>query len=236
MKAPTSTPSQPEDAVLLRKLLQAARAKSANVQDEVHPQWLQGLPTLVHAGTSASSEMHAARASLIARFLRLEWTSLATFRRRAHRIALLPRAALLKVLWAVALYADRDRVRLCIGRELRAEIVARVGGRGYASLLARPPSSHGSMHPFASEELDPDTLASTGYSLLCTHDLCQCEATLAWVRLAVSPSPLPNKAGKIYDVDLFADAAIERLTDLLPEYAWLFGLPMDLALSASTTA
>ena len=121
MAAPTS-----DDVLLVRRLLVAARAKSRAVAEQLHPAWLQMAGQRIGIdGTRALGNADCSAA--LAAVYRLQWPSLSSLRLRAHRIAVLPRADMMRVLAFIALHAQRERVRRCIGRPLRGALIDRVG-------------------------------------------------------------------------------------------------------------
>jgi hypothetical protein len=165
----------------------------------------------------------------------LRWPSLARFERRAHRIALLPRAEILRVLTAVALHDDRERVRRCIERGLRGTIVRLVGEAAYQGLIDAPRRPARTPTALAAADLDSGRLASAGYAVLSAQSAWQCRDMLAWVRLAL-PLATPDAAEPAWPALSEPAPVLDRLLTYFPEHAWLFGSPMDRALSAWTTA
>jgi hypothetical protein len=228
----------PDDVLLVRRLLAAARDKSSAVASQLHPAWLQmawqriGIdPARGQTGPDCSDALAAV--------YRLRWSSLTSLRHHAHRIALLPRPELMRVLAAVALHADRERVRRCIGRTLRGALIERVGETAYAALLATPvsrASPAGRTGTLSLAELDADRLAAAGYTWLRAGGHWHSRTLLPWVKLALPPAHERAEAFPAHERALDDESPLGRLPDYLPEHAWLFGSPMDRALSASTTA
>lgn len=224
----------PVDGVaLVRRLLGAALLKSTDVAAQLHPAWVEA--AWQRAGMAAPpARPLPGSAELLAATYGLQWASLAGFAHRTDRLALLPRPELLRVLAAVALHGERDRVRHSIGRGLRAAIIERVGEVAYAGIVAAAvdgsPRAAGGL---AMADLEPDKLAKSGFAALREHGHWRSTGALAWVRLALAPEE--NKrtpATRASDVA----GALQRLSLYFPEHAWLFGFPMDRALSASTKA
>ena len=219
------------DAAPLRLLLDAARSKSAEAAAHLHPHWAGlgwrrlGLPTMREAAAGAD----AGRALCAA--LDLRWPGLDVFALKVHRIALLPRSDLRRVLGVVALHFDRHRVRLSIGPGLRAALVDCLGDAVYASMLEAPPLRTGIAAPLTPHELEPERLALNGLLRLVQAKLWRCPRLLRWTRMALAPAdaPPPKRPLAPHDLDT-------RLPIYFPEQAWLFGSPMDHALSASTMA
>ena len=225
-----------DGAGLVRRLLRAALAKSADVPAQLHPAWVQMASQragIVAPAGAAVPGWSAALASVYG----LQWTSLVRFRHAPHRIALLPRDDLLRVLAAVALHVERERVRHSIGRGLRAAMIERVGDVAYAGIVAASVAGDGrSAGGLTMAELQPEALAARGYAALRDHGHWRSNSILAWIRLALAPAPshaAPASAGA-HASD--TASALQRLSLYFPEHAWLFGSPMDRALSASTTA
>lgn len=222
-----------EAVLLVRSLLSAARAKSAALTDQLHPAWLQaawervGLP-----GTPAQSEAAARRtAPLLANVYGLRFDSIGQFAHRAHRIAVLPRSEMIRVLSAIALHADRERVRRSIGRGVRASIVGLIGEAAYAALLEAPPFKGAVTVALNFDALQPDQLASQGYAALRAQRAWHSKQILAWVRMALPPDGAEkNTARSSASID--TDPVLDRLPTFFPEHSWLFGSPMDRALLA----
>jgi hypothetical protein len=218
----------------LQLLLEAVRRRSAELAGDLHPAWLeQGLQRLGLPAAAAASGSTRCAAALAAVY-RLQWPPLDRFRCAAHRVVLLPRADMLRVLAAVALHAERERMRLTIGAGVRAMLVERLGEVAYRALLEAPSLRGGQLAPLTAAELAPDRLAWAGVGRLVTSGAWNSRSLLQRVRLALEPTqagPVPGAAGRRSQPDVVA-----RLPTYFPEHAWLFGSPMDLALSASTTA
>jgi len=227
----------PVDGVgLVRRLLGAALAKSADVPAQLHPAWVQMAWQRVGVAAPDAAAAPACSQALAALY-HLEWTSLARFRHMPHRIALLPRDELLRVLAAVALHLDRDRVRHSIGRGLRAAMIARVGDVAYAGIVAA--SGDGARRPpggLSMSDLETEALAARGFAALHAQGQWRSDRLLAWVRMALAPAPPRAAPAPTSARATDTASALQRLSLYFPEHAWLFGLPMDRALSASTTA
>ena len=228
----------PDDVLLVRRLLAAARVKSRAIAEQLHPAWLQ-----MAAQRIGIDDAHAIDnpgcSSALAAIYRLQWPSLASLCLRAHRIAVLPRADMMRVLAFIALHAQRERVRRCIGRPLRGALIDRVGETALAALLATPPAGTPPKVPataYSLPELDADRLATDGYAWLGGNGRWQSRALLPWLKLALPPVHGPAGAFPAPGASRDGETLLGRLPDYLPEHAWLFGSPMDRALSASTTA
>ncbi|HEY9027742.1 MAG TPA: type III secretion protein HrpB4 [Burkholderiaceae bacterium] len=214
----------------LRRLLAAARAKSADAAAQLHPHWRRaGLRKLGLADAHDDSGAEPRWSAPLAALYGLGWPAIDRFERPAHRVALLPRAELARVLAAVALDAERARVRLCIGHALRNAMIDRVGEPAYASMLESRPLQGARLTALTLAELEPERLAAAGAARLVAAGW-RSERLLKWVRLALAPAaaPVPAPAREA--------GFLERLPTYFPEHAWLFGSSMDRALSASTTA
>lgn len=238
-------PASAEPVPLLRHLLATASAKSADIAAQLHPAWVQAAWQRIGFDTppAAAGERGAsALASALGAVYGLRWASLAGFQHRAHRIALLPREQVLRVLGAVALHAERERVRRCIGRGARQAVIERIGEAAYTELLAAPRASdNGAAGALTPAELEPERLAAAGYARLSERREWHCKHTLAWVRLALAPgstqgaasfaSPSTSSSAATSTAP-HGDSMMARLPHYFPEHAWLFGSPMDRALSA----
>lgn len=227
----------PVDGVgLVRRLLRAALAKSADVPAQLHPAWVQMAWQRVGIVAPPDAQVPGCSAALAAVY-GLQWTSLVRFRQVPHRIALLPRDELLRVLAAVALHLERDRVRHSIGRGLRAAMIERVGDVAYAGIVAASSDGAGrSAGGLSMAELQPEALAARGFAALRDHGHWRSNSLLAWIRLALAPAPAPAASASTDAPASDTASALQRLSLYFPEHAWLFGSPMDRALSASTTA
>jgi hypothetical protein len=215
-------------------LLDAVRRRSADLADDLHPALLErglrrlGLP--VDPAVTGSPKCAAALAALYG----LQWPSLDHFEARAHRVALLPRRDALRVLAAVALHAERTRVRLSIGPGLRALFVERVGESAYRTLMEAPSLRAATAGPFSVAELEADRLARRGLEALVSIGAWSSRRLLHRVGLAFEPASDEAQAGGL-DVHAVQEV-LDGISSYFPEHAWLFGSPMDHALSASPTA
>ena len=235
-------PASAEPVPLLRHLLATARAKSADIAAQLHPAWVQAAWQRIGFETPPPAAAGERGASALAGVYGLRWASLAGFQHRAHRIALLPREQVLRVLGAVALHAERERVRRCIGRGARQAVIERIGEAAYNELLAAPRiNGNPAAGALSAAELDPERLAAAGYARLSERREWHCKHTLAWVRLALAPgSTQADPAFAFPSASSSAapstsppgDSMMARLPHYFPEHAWLFGSPMDRALSA----
>lgn len=220
---------------LVRRLLRAALAKSADVPAQLHPAWVQMAWQRVGISAPAGAALPGWSTAL-ASVYGLQWTSLSRFQHLPHRIALLPRIELMRVLAALALHLDRERVRRSIGRGLRSAVIERIGDVAYAGVLALPGDGAArSGAGLTMAELDPDRLAARGYAALQDHGHWRSKSALAWVRLALAPAAAASTPMSAGSPASDTASALQRLSLYFPEHAWLFGLPMDRALSASTT-
>ncbi|NKI93362.1 type III secretion protein HrpB4 [Rhizobacter sp. SG703] len=238
-------PASAEPVPLLRHLLATARAKSADIAAQLHPAWVQAAWQRIGFDTppaAAGARSEAALAAALGSVYGLRWASLAGFQHRAHRIALLPRDQVLRVLAAVALHAERERVRRCIGRGARQAVIERIGEPAYNELLAAPRATgHHGAGALSASDLDPDRLAAAGYARLSERREWQCRHSLAWVRLALAPGSTQSDPSFAFPSTSSSsapsgsptgDSMMARLPHYFPEHAWLFGSPMDRALSA----
>jgi len=223
-----------DDAVtLVRRLVKAAAAKSASVADQLHPAWVQAAwQRIGFAGKPTFSPASMERCSpALASVYGLRFESLARFANRAHRIALLPRKEMMRVLAAIALHANREQVRMCISRNLRAAMVGSVGAEAYAALLEAPPRPGGdAAGPIDADSVHPDRLALDGYTVLSENRAWRCKSTLAWVQLALPPVAIPPASSSSRGAP-DPDPVLDRMPHFFPEHSWLFGSPMDQALS-----
>jgi hypothetical protein len=227
-------PDEPDLSSCLRQLLDALRRKSADLAADLHPAWLeQGLQRLgLPRDPSMANSPRCAGA--LATFFRVEWPPLDRFALPAHRLALLPRQDMLRVLGAIELHAERDRVRLSIGGGLRATLIERLGESAYRSLVGSPSLRRSPSGPLSAAELDADRLAWRGLDRLASTGAWRSRRLMRRARLALEPprgKPARGAARGAAPPEI-----LQHLSSYFPEHAWLFGSPMDRALSASTTA
>jgi hypothetical protein len=223
---------------LLQRLLRAADAKAAHLAAHVHPAWIEaawrhvGAPAARHAQRVAPSR----RATLLAEVYGLQWPTLADLRHPAHRLALLARPQILRVLAACALHGQRDSVRRSIARDVRSRVIQHIGEPAYQQLLASPAQGAAAITPLSALELDLDRLAAAGYHALCTQGAWQCRSALALTRMSLAPAALEAGQGRTppaaAPAGMDAHTVLTRLPDYFPEHTWLFGSDMDRALSA----
>ncbi len=224
---------EPVDCV--RRLMDAARRKSLELGDNLHPAWRQGCWHRIGVDAATAARSPQRWSQTLAAFYKLQWPPIDRFQSRAHRIAVLPRAELLRVLAAIALHGERGRVRLSIGPGLRAAVIERVGEIAYARMLEAPPLAQGAHGGFSAAELEPERLAALGLARLVECGEWRSASLLSWMRVAIAPQGETLLPG-VKRVEAESREALSRLPSYFPEHAWLFGSPMDRALSDSTTA
>lgn len=221
---------------LVRRLLLQAQAKSADFASHLHPHWVNaawqrvGLDVGLHAAR-IPGERHG---RLLFTAYGLGWPSLADLRRRNHRICILERRSILRLLAVCALVPRRDGVRRSIARDVRRSLVDNIGEPAYEMLLRSPTSGQPDMPALDAADIELEALATAGYAALCVPGAWLCREALAITRLSLPPetaAPSPSD-----DAARTASDVIEHLQDYFPEHAWLFGSDMDRALSASKTA
>jgi len=226
-------PDEPDASSCIRQLLEALRRKSADLAADLHPAWLeQGLHRLGLPRDQAMARSPRCAGALAA-FFRVEWPPLDRFALPAHRLALLPRHDMLRVLGAIELHTQRDRVRLSIGGGLRAMLIERLGEGAYRSLVDSPSLRRSASGPLSAAELDADRLAWRGLDRLASCGAWRSRRLLRRARLALEPQGKPACG---VPEGATPPEILHHLSSYFPEHAWLFGSPMDLALSASTTA
>jgi len=210
-------------------------AKAADLAAHVHPAWIEA--AWRHAGAAAAR--HAQRvapprlAALLAELYGLQWPLLADLHVPAHRLALLNRPQVLRVLAACALHAQRDSVRRSIGRDVRSLLIRHIGAPAYQQLLTGPAQGAAAARPLSAPELDLDRLAGAGYHALCSQGAWQCRSALALTRLSLAPAVLEVRQGDTPPpAGMDTHTVLARLPDYFPEHTWLFGSDMDRALSA----
>ena len=218
-----------ESVELVRRLLTAAAAKSADVAAQLHPAWLDSVWQRMHL-PMPRPPASATQSAALARIYGLRWTSLARFANQPERVALLPRLQMLRVLAAIALHLERDRVRHSISRGARTALIDAVGEAAYVGILAMPPldRSGSSSNSFITSEIDLEQLAERGFAAIYELLDWNSRTTLMWVRLALAPRHVapPRKATASDTAH-----ALKRLAIYFPEHSWLFGSHMDRTLS-----
>lgn len=226
-------------ADLLQRLLRAADAKAADVSELCHPAWVDA--AWRHVGLDAGQAHRVPQrrhAALLAEVYGLGWPALADLHAPAHRLALLGRRQILRVLATCTLHARRDSVRRSIGRDVRRLLVEGIGEPAYQQLLNGQTQALPSIQPLAARELDLERLAAAGYRALCAQGAWRCRKSLAITRLSLAPAALDGAGAtdatktRTRSTGPSADEVFDRLPDYFPEHAWLFGSDMDRALSA----
>lgn len=220
----------------LRQLLRAVDRKSAAWGTELHPAWVDAAAARLGPRAAAWCASVPARrhAAVLARTYGLAWPDIGEFREPAHRLALLDRTTLLKVLATCALDGRRDSVRRSVGRVVRDLLIEGIGESAYERVLDSPTRGLQAAAPLGATDVSPDRLAADGFRALCAQAAWRHPALITMVRLSLAPGvsadPVATPAGR------GTDRVIDRLQDYFPELAWLFGSDMDRALSASRTA
>ncbi|ARN20779.1 type III secretion protein HrpB4 [Piscinibacter gummiphilus] len=220
----------------LRRLLRAIDRKAGAWPTELHPAWVDAAAARLGPRAAAWCARVPPRrhAALLEHTYGLVWPDLAEFREPAHRLALLDRPSLLKVLATCALDGRRDSVRRSVGRVVRDLLIEGIGESAYERVLDGPTRGLQAAEPLGAVEANPERLAADGFRALCSQAAWRHPTLITMVRLCLPPGvsadavpAAPSPRG--------ADRVIDRLPDYFPELAWLFGSDMDRALSVSRT-
>jgi Bacterial type III secretion protein (HrpB4) len=214
---------------LVERLFAAARSKTANVAAQVHPEWILGLCKGLGLGRGESVPGKALDEALQGTFM-LRWPSLSQLTRSAHRISLLARPDLSRVLAAVALHAARDGVRRSLNKSHRSQWITAIGEDAYLRLLRLPPRGH-QLAEVRLHKLSHG-YAIEGQALLGAAGHWRNRDCAAWIRYAIPPPSVPGQPS--VDVGRLDPAIFAHLPLLFPEHAWLFGSDMERTLSALT--
>jgi len=225
----------------VRRLLDAIDRKSASLAADLHPAWIDAAWARLgpRAGVWAARVPPRRHSALLAKAYSLDWPSLAVFSEPAHRIALLDRSRMLRVLATCALDGRRDSVRRSVGRVVRHLLIEGIGESAYEKVLDSPARGMHVADPLGAFEVGQDRLAVEGFRALCAQAAWRNQSLITVVRLSLAPSALgehlqvnerPNGSA-VKSVDRM----IDRLHEYFPELAWLFGSDMDRALSALRT-
>jgi hypothetical protein len=227
-------------------LMAAARARFAGLWDQLDPGWVQSLKPLRPAIESAArrdGRTAAAAAAKLAQAFQVRCPPMAAFRWPVHRLALLDRTQLLRVLALLAVEPRQAALRRVVGREAREQLAAALGEDAATMLLdqvaarvadapAQPLESIGSLRP--------ESLAEEGFRLLAGRRAWHCREALTLARLCLPPTADPadrrHSTRRTPPSMPEIDAFLRRLPAYYPELAWLFGSEADLALSVSRTA
>jgi Bacterial type III secretion protein (HrpB4) len=234
--------AQAEDVESLQRLLQAVDQKSSTLAADLHPAWVDA--AWARLGPQAAAWVARVpprrHSALLAKAYGLIWPPLDVFREPAHRIALLERSELLKVLAACALDRRRDSVRRSVSRVVRNLMIEGIGESAYEKVLDSPVRGMRACDPLGAVEVGQDRLAADGFRALCSQAAWRNRSLITLVRLSLAPStvgePLQTDGSPSSTAIKGADRMTDRLHDYFPELAWLFGSNMDRALSASRTA
>jgi Bacterial type III secretion protein (HrpB4) len=218
--------------VALRALFDAAGAKQRALADEMHPGWVDAAwrGAGLDAARDAAHVPTAQHSALLARAYGLRWPPLAELVAPVHRLSVLGRRPICRILALFGLQPRRDAVRRMLGRGARDELVGHIGQPAYDWLLGQPVVGLANAEPMLPEALQLDCLASVGYAVLQAGGAWRSREALAITRLSLAPGNAPK--GSLPDVDAnLASTVIDRLPTVFPEFAWLFGSDMDRALS-----
>ncbi|GAB3086265.1 type III secretion protein HrpB4 [Bordetella muralis] len=216
----------------LRALLQAIRHKSAHLVEHMDSSWLE------RARLELGLEMARLETTMLSRMLRqvyrLNWPDPGAFSVLAHRIVLLPKAEIHRMLAVAALWTQRDRVRLCIANPQRGALVERIGQSAYARLLACPSLPQAHRGPLSLDEIRSQGLILLGArhwvdNITGWHS----QDLLDWLSLAIPPADAPDTHIQVHEgIRLMLD----DIPALFPEHEWLFGDSMTRSLSISAMA
>ncbi|MGE5864927.1 MAG: type III secretion protein HrpB4 [Rhizobacter sp.] len=222
----------------VRRLLQAVDRKALAWPSELHPAWVDAATARLgpQAAAWCARVPRRRHANLLARTYGLDWPALAEFRAPAHRLALLDRATLLKVLATCALDGRRESVRRSVGRLVRDLLIEGIGESAYEKVLDSPVRGLQGAAPLGAVEVNPERLAADGFRALCAQAAWRHPVLINMVRLSLPPGVTADPATPSSAPAPAAGRVIDRLEDYFPELAWLFGSDMDRALSVSRTA
>jgi Bacterial type III secretion protein (HrpB4) len=222
----------------MSQLACAIDAKCSSLARQLHAGWHAGVPApWWQGGEPPVQRRRLAQAShALAALYGVRWPALGSLRPRVHRVAVLERGPLLRVLAAAVLYVRRFELRQVVSKSERKRLSEIVGEPTYGALLASAENGMpvSGAAPLAS--LGSGELAEAGYRAIAADGLWRCRHVLTLVRLALAPEATtePPRATRARRGPLAGFE--EQLHVFFPEYAWLFGSEMDRALSASKTA
>jgi hypothetical protein len=228
----TEVQKQSEQA--LRLLLTATQEKSTHLVQQVHPAWVEAaLPGYAVIASVSGDHRAVARSSLLlVKLYNVKWPSLTALKCKVHRLALLAREPVLRVLASAALYMHRGAVRRCVGREARLALMELVGEPAYVALVNSPDVA-GPQAALDITDLHADTWAAEGYRILHRAGIWTCREASVLARLALAPGALDCTSKFVVTTPSNNDLIdfLNKLDALFPEQAWLFGSDMDRALS-----
>lgn len=221
----------------MRSLLSAIDRKAASLAADLHPAWIDA----AWARLGPQAARNAARlplrrhSALLAQVYDVRWPALTAFREPAHRLALLDRAGLVKVLAACALDGRRDSVRRSVGRVVRELLIEGIGESAYEKVLQGPAPLMQAAEPLIPLDADPERLAVEGFRVLCSQAAWRHPMLITIVRLSLPPAAQGGESHLDGRPSGATQRMVDRLHEYFPELAWLFGSDMDRALSVSPT-
>lgn len=220
------------------RLLRAIDAKCAGLAQQLHAGWHAGLPAeWWQGGPQPGRASRLARAShALARLYGVRWPDLAALQPRLHRVAVLERGPLVRLLVLAALHTQRFEVRQIVSKSERQRLCAMVGEQTYDVLVQSADNGLPARAGSTPARMELGELAEAGCRAIAAAGLWRCRHVLTLVRLALPPGALsaPPRAERPLRGPLAGFE--ERLHLYFPEFAWLFGSEMDRALSVSKTA
>jgi len=221
----------------MRSLLSAIDRTRTSMGGRTLRQWLRTPwarlgPQAVRGAARLPLRRHSA---LLARVYDLRWPALTAFREPAHRLSLLDRASLVKVLAACALDGRRDSVRRSVGRVVRELLIEGIGESAFEKVLQGPAPLMRAVEPMGATDADPERLAVEGFRLLCAQAAWRHPMLITIVRLSLPPAAQAGEPQSEGRPNGATQRMVDRLHEYFPELAWLFGSDMDRALSVSPT-
>ncbi|SFQ04423.1 type III secretion protein HrpB4 [Variovorax sp. 770b2] len=222
----------------LARLLQAVDRKAASWQVDLHPAWVdKAFGHLGDQAAASSARLPPGRqAALLEAIFGLAWPSLAEFRDPVHRLVLLDRDSLLKVLAVFALDTRRESIRRSVGRAVRKLLIDGVGESAYEKLTSTTMRGLQVSNPLAVPDVAQERLAAEGFRLMRDEGVWHHPVLTRMARLSL-PLTLPEAPLRLdgaapEPASRSIVRVIEGLPQYFPELEWLFGSDMDRALSA----
>lgn len=211
-------------------LLESSGTRYAALLSDTHPQWLDSwLPAVLRPPTPLPAANELRLAQLLLKRMRLQWPPLSRWRRKAHRIRLLPQKDALRVFSLIGLFAHPALLTHTIDGERWRMTRDVIGAQACETLMAskhtpllRGPSGRCIKSLYA--------LADWGLNVVGSGVAKQDQDVVDLMRLYLPVHGVlhrPLSASECRRASGVCDEFFERTEDFIPDLAWLFGSNLD---------
>ncbi len=211
-------------------VLETARSRYIHLVEQSHAEWVgPWLPEAVRGTVMQTQRGGATLSAVLLKRSGVRWPALSSWQPRIHRIGLLPRQDAMRVLGALALFANPSVLYRTVDRSRLQALREFIGAPTCAALLSAPrplamPAREGA------HLLPPSALAGQGLSLVTACERAVDRNMAGLMRFYLPPGAVA--ATTLTDAARSRTAALcaaffDNVNNLIPDLRWLFGLALE---------